>query len=98
MLAELGLDDVELSVLLTDDVGIRALNAQWRQKDEATDVLSFPQLDPSEIGGETSGALGDLVVSVETAAAQAAEHGHDLSTELRVLLAHGLAHLVGHDH
>lgn len=95
MLGALGLDEVELSILLTDDAAIRALNAQWRQKDEATDVLSFPQLEPGE---PVVGALGDLVVSVDTAARQAAELGHPLEAEVRVLVAHGLAHLLGHDH
>ncbi|MCB9681586.1 MAG: rRNA maturation RNase YbeY [Alphaproteobacteria bacterium] len=94
LLAALGLDDPELSVLVTDDAGIQALNAQWRHKDEPTDVLSFPQQEAPVVGG----LLGDLVVSVDTAARQAAEHGHDLRTELVVLVAHGLCHLVGHDH
>jgi probable rRNA maturation factor len=97
MLAALDLHDVEVSILLTDDAAIRALNAQWRQKDEPTDVLSFPQAEPDD-DGVVTGLLGDLVVSVDTAVAQAAEQGHDLHTELRVLLAHGLAHLLGHDH
>jgi probable rRNA maturation factor len=98
MLAALGLDEAELSVLITHDEGIRALNAQWRGKDEPTDVLSFPQSDPDEPDDAPVGLLGDLVVSVDTARAQAAEQGHDLRSELRVLLAHGLAHLLGHDH
>lgn len=96
LLVALALGPAELSVVFTDDAAIRALNAEWRGKDEATDVLSFPQHDAGE--AVTGGVLGDLVISVDTAAAQAATQGHDLATELRVLLVHGLCHLLGHDH
>jgi probable rRNA maturation factor len=82
----------EVTVLLTTDDGIRALNRRFRKKNKATDVLSFPVDDPSY------GQAGDLAVSVETAARQAAEQGHKLSIELRVLMLHGLLHLSGHDH
>lgn len=81
-----------VSVVLCDDPFIRPLNQQWREKDAATDVLSFPQDGP---GGRV---LGDIVVSVQTAQRQALELGHTLDEELCVLLAHGLAHLLGHDH
>lgn len=90
LLAELGRPRAELSVLLCDDEFIRGLNAQWRQKDVPTDVLSFPMGDEQ--------VLGDIVVSLDTARRQAEERGHDLHTELRVLLVHGLLHLLGHDH
>ena len=82
--------DWELSVALTDDKGIRALNNTWRQKDAATDVLSFPQ--------DVEGLLGDLVISLETAARQAESRGHGLVDELRILLVHGFLHLCGYDH
>jgi len=81
----------EVSVLLTTDVGIRGLNRRFRKKNKATDVLSFP----AEPG---FGVAGDLAISVETAARQAAEQGHRLSVELRVLMLHGLLHLAGMDH
>jgi probable rRNA maturation factor len=81
----------EVSVLLTTDDGIRALNRRFRKKNKATDVLSFPV----EAG---FGLAGDLAISVETAARQAAEQGHRLSVELRVLMLHGLLHLAGMDH
>lgn len=84
------LEDVELSMLLTDDPGIQALNATWRGKDSPTDVLSFPQDD--EI------VLGDLVISLPTAGRQADERGTTLRDELRVLTLHGLLHLLGYDH
>jgi probable rRNA maturation factor len=81
----------EVSVLLTTDDGIRGLNRRFRKKNKATDVLSFP----AEAG---FGVAGDLAISVETAARQAAEQGHRLSVELRVLMLHGLLHLAGYDH
>jgi probable rRNA maturation factor len=83
-----------LSVVFTDDARIRLLNRTWRGKDEATDVLSFPQQE----GLVRGGLLGDLVVSVETAAAQAASLGHGTADEIKILLVHGLCHLLGHDH
>lgn len=93
----------ELSVLLCDDAFIRPLNEQWRGKDAATDVLSFPQLDldgPLELDAPAVDGtlLGDVVISGETAARQADELGHGLEVELRVLLVHGLCHLLGHTH
>jgi rRNA maturation RNase YbeY len=90
LLAAAKLDPCELSLLICSDAVIRPLNATWRQVDAATDVLSFPQDDPV--------VIGDLVISVDTAQRQADERGHDLQTELRVLLVHGLLHLLGYDH
>ncbi len=99
-------------VWLTDDEGIRAINAAQRGKDAATDVLSFPsdkypngtardypqrlrrQLDP-----ETGCLhLGDIIISVPRATAQAEEYGHSLMRELCYLLAHGMCHIMGYDH
>ncbi|MGC6494324.1 MAG: rRNA maturation RNase YbeY [Myxococcota bacterium] len=94
MLASLDLDQPLLSVVLCDDARISELNASWRQKDGPTDVLSFPQQEYPVTGG----ILGDLVVSLDTAARQAEELGHDLEVEVRVLCAHGLSHLMGHTH
>jgi len=82
--------DADLSLVLCDDAHVRELNRTWRGIDSATDVLSFPQDDPV--------VLGDLVISLETAARQGAERGWDLGTEVRVLLVHGLLHLLGYDH
>lgn len=82
----------ELSVVLCSDAHIRKLNAQWRGKDVATDVLSFPQDDPDRV------VLGDIVISVDTAARQAAERHLELRDELRILLVHGVLHLLGYDH
>jgi probable rRNA maturation factor len=85
----------EVSVLLTGDRRIRKLNREFRGKDKATDVLSFPAAAPMNGHG---GIAGDLAVSVETAARQAEEHGHPLATELQILVLHGLLHLGGYDH
>ena len=85
----------EVSVLLTGDEEIRALNRDFRGKDKATDVLSFPAVEPVN-GDKRMG--GDLAVSVETAARQAEEFGHPVATELQILVLHGLLHLGGYDH
>ena len=95
LLAELGQSDAELSVLLTDDSTIRSLNERWRDKDAATDVLSFAQTEALE--GEAP-QLGDIVISLETAAAQATAGNWTLVEETNRLLVHGLLHLLGHEH
>ena len=96
-LATLDLRDVELSILLTDDPGIRLLNRQWRRKDRPTDVLSFPAGEPPP-GSTGPRHLGDIIVSLDTARRQARAQGRSLSDELDLYLAHGLLHLLGHDH
>jgi probable rRNA maturation factor len=83
----------EVTVLLTTDAAIRKLNRQFRGKNKATDVLSFPA---EGIGAEE--LAGDLAISVPTALKQSAEQGHSLSTEIKVLVLHGLLHLAGYDH
>jgi probable rRNA maturation factor len=82
-----------VEVLLADDRTLRRLNRDFRGKDKATDVLSFPAAE--EFAGEHA---GDLAISLDTAARQAREHGHSLRDEVRVLLLHGLLHLSGMDH
>ncbi|KAL0553111.1 hypothetical protein IC582_006998 [Cucumis melo] len=89
-------DSVELSVLLCNDDFIRKLNKEWRDEDHATDVLSMSQHVP-ELKLPIL-MLGDIVISVETAARQAEERGHTLLDEIRILLVHGLLHLLGFDH
>src|SRR5438067_11213146 len=79
-----------LSLSLVDDGEIRRLNRGWRRKDQPTDVLSFPLHEP--------GALGDVVISLDTARRQARAGGWPLSLELRRLLAHGILHCRGYDH
>ena len=90
-----------VTVLLTTDKAIRRLNRDFRGIDKATDVLSFPaERIPGPKSAEQSAeqAAGDLAISVDTARKQAAEQGHRLSIELKVLALHGLLHLAGYDH
>jgi probable rRNA maturation factor len=90
--AAVGLEG-EVEVLLAGDRTLRRLNRQYRGKDKATDVLSFPAAE--ELAGQYG---GDLAISLETAKRQAEEQGHGLRDEVRVLLLHGLLHLSGMDH
>jgi probable rRNA maturation factor len=83
-----------VSVLLTGDEEIRRLNREYRHKDKATDVLSFPA---AEMVGRPRLA-GDLAISVETAAREASLRDHALAVELETLLLHGVLHLAGYDH
>ncbi|KAL3144565.1 hypothetical protein ABBQ32_004294 [Trebouxia sp. C0010 RCD-2024] len=89
---------VELSVVLCGDAYITELNQEWRGKAAATDVLSFPAADWDDLIPDTPLALGDVVISLDTAHRQATEQGHSLQDECRILLLHGLLHLLGHDH
>ena len=93
----LGKSAHELSIVLTDDAHIRVLNRDFRGKDVPTDVLSFGQMEGEPFVSPVP-ILGDLVISMETASRQAVERGHPLEAELRILLVHGLMHLLGHDH
>ena len=92
------MEDVEplgVSVVITDDAEIRELNRDYRNKDCATDVLSFPLYDEH---GNLDEELGDIVISLERAAAQAEEYGHSLEREVAFLTAHSMLHLLGYDH
>jgi probable rRNA maturation factor len=86
----------DLSIVLTDDAHIRALNRDFLGHDSPTDVLSFPagETDP-ETGVPY---LGDVVISVPRASAQARDAGHELEAEVQLLVVHGVLHLLGHDH
>lgn len=83
----------EVEVLLTSDAELKRLNRAFRNKNKATDILSFPT--PPEIAQHHA---GDLAISLETAASQAAQFGHTLTEEIRILMLHGLLHLSGLDH
>jgi len=83
----------QVTVLLTTDSAIRRLNRQFRGKNKATDVLSFP----AALAGPFKVA-GDLAISIPTAQRQASERGHSLSIEIKVLILHGLLHLADYDH
>ena len=89
--------ECELSLLLTDDAEIRRLNKTYRSLDQATDVLSFPQ-DEEAVNESGKTLLGDVVISVETAARQAEEHHLSFNEELILLAIHGILHLLGYDH
>jgi probable rRNA maturation factor len=93
-LVALGRPEAELSVLLVTDRRIRSLNRRWRGKDRATDVLSFPLSEPAGNGP----LLGDVVISLDTAARRARAEARPVSRELDRYLAHGLLHLLGYDH
>jgi len=113
LLAALDLPCAELSILLTDDAEIRTLNRAWRNTDVSTDVLSFPQMEgfaPSQPPGVPV-LLGDVVISLDTAARQARDgclprlrealsrgRGWSLLDEVTFLLIHGVLHLTGQDH
>lgn len=94
---QLGNIESELSVLLTDDAGIQVLNAQWRNIDKPTNVLSFPimQLAPKEQPGPM---LGDIVLAYETLLKEATEENKELGDHFTHLIVHGLLHLLGYDH
>jgi probable rRNA maturation factor len=94
-LRALGLPEAELSLVLTTDARVRGLNRRWRGKDRATDVLSFPAAPHP---GQSGRNLGDVVISLDTARRRAAREGSPAGRELGRYLAHGLLHLLGHDH
>ncbi len=86
--------EYELSILLTDDPAIQEINVAWRQKDKATNVLSFPMEDDDAI----LPMLGDIVISIDTAQREALHKKHPLPHYLTRLLVHGFVHLLGYDH
>ena len=101
--------DCEINVLVTNDQGIRAINKAARQVDRATDVLSFPmfEMTAGELPGDWTPyldpetglcPLGDMVISLERAKAQAKEYGHSLRREVGYLTIHSMLHLLGYDH
>ena len=86
----------ELSVLLTDDEGIHAINREQRGVDAPTDVLSFPMGERDPATGRM--LLGDMVLNVERARAQGEEYGHGAAHEISYLTVHSVLHLLGYDH
>jgi len=88
--------DCELSIVLTDEARLRELNRDYLGIDAPTDVLSFPA---SETDPETGARyIGDILISIPRAQDQAAVAGHALEAEVQLLVAHGVLHLLGHDH
>ena len=100
--------DCAVSVMLTDDAGIHAINLEQRGVDRPTDVLSFPLNELDEWGFDPAACeydygtgrllLGDMVLSLERCAAQGEEYGHGFARELSYLTVHSLLHLLGYDH
>lgn len=97
-LSELGgLEDAELSLVLTDDETIRELNRTYRGLDKPTDVLSFSQRE-GDSSDPWDNVLGDIIISVEKADQQSREYGHSMAREVAFLTVHGVLHLLGWDH
>jgi len=80
----------EVNIGITSNREMRTLNRTFRKKNKPTDVLSFPSVTP--------GVAGDIAISLEIAAENAAELGHPLATEVKILILHGMLHLAGYDH
>jgi len=101
-------DNYEVSLTFVDDEEIRNINRQYRKKDIKTDVLSFPMFTKEEIGtmrkdsnpngSEIFELLGDIIISVPTAKAQAKEYNHSFTREVCFLVCHSILHLLGYDH
>jgi probable rRNA maturation factor len=95
ILREAGNPDAELSLELVGDARMRQLNRRYRRVDRSTDVLAFPM---AERRGLASSLLGDVVISLHTAARQATAEERSLDHEVVILLIHGVVHLLGYDH
>jgi probable rRNA maturation factor len=93
---------VEISVRLTSDEQVRTLNAEWRGKDNPTNVLSFPMAEPYELQGESivfgELLLGDIILAYGVCQAEAAEKGITVDDHASHLIVHGTLHLLGYDH
>jgi len=92
---------VELGIRLTNDEEVRALNAEWRGKDRATNVLSFPMAEADELEDTAAGPelmLGDIVLARGVCAAEAADKAISIEAHASHLLVHGTLHLLGYDH
>lgn len=97
--------DVEISLTIVDHLEIQEINKTYRQIDSVTDVLSFPQIEPSANGSiewkeisKHQTMLGDIILCYEKAIEQAKEYGHTLKREVCFLVAHSMLHLLGYDH
>ncbi|MBD3107576.1 rRNA maturation RNase YbeY [Bacillus sp. AGMB 02131] len=96
-------EECELSITFVDDEAIREINREYRDKDSATDVISFALEEMGEgeieiVGADMPRVLGDIIISVDTAKAQAEEYGHSTNREIGFLALHGFLHLLGYDH
>jgi len=97
---DVGPDETELAIMLTDDAGIRTLNSNWRGIDKPTNVLSFPALQPTGARGpdDAPRMLGDIAIAYETTRREADEEGKPFDHHLSHLAIHGFLHLIGYDH
>ena len=96
-----GARSVELGVRLTSDAEVRALNATWRGKDKATNVLSFPMAEPDELDDHQAGPelmLGDIILAHDVCATEAADKAISIEAHACHLMVHGTLHLLGYDH
>ncbi len=98
LLAKYNLEDHAVSVVLMDDAGITGFNEQYRHRQGATNVLSFPFSEAEESNQLPVQELGDILISVETAAREAEKERKTIQTRLIELIIHGFLHLLGHDH
>lgn len=96
---------VSVSVKLSVDTEVHALNLEWREKDKPTNVLSFPMLDDDEIDALLDGSfnapeilLGDIILAYETCVKEATDKGISIAHHATHLVIHGMLHLLGHDH
>ena len=96
---------VSVSIKLSDNAEVHALNQEWRDKDKPTNVLSFPMLDEEELDALLTGTydapeimLGDIILAYEICATEAAEKGIPIAHHATHLVIHGMLHLLGHDH
>jgi probable rRNA maturation factor len=90
--------DSSLTIVITNDAEVAALNRQYRGVDAPTDVLSFPADEPPVEEEDEPPYLGDLIVAYPYTAAQAQREGHDLMQSLMLMAVHGTLHLLGYDH
>ena len=95
--------NLNVYITLTNNKNIQKINAEHRNIDKPTDVLSFPMFEREEIDNlkkkdETEDILGDIIVSIEKVREQAEEYGHSFERELAYLVTHGMLHLLGYDH
>lgn len=99
---ELGNQRLSASILFADDAEVHVLNREWRGKDKATNVLSFPMLEREDLLDLAPDGppelLGDIALALETCGREAAEKGLSLDQHATHLIIHGLLHLAGHDH
>ncbi|WP_019242634.1 MULTISPECIES: rRNA maturation RNase YbeY [Bacillus] len=96
-------EECEVSITFVDNEAIREINKQYRNKDAATDVISFAMEEMGEdeievIGADMPRVLGDIIISVDRTKEQAEEYGHSFHRELGFLALHGFLHLLGYDH